>query len=812
MPNDRLVPRTSDLTDMSAELIAGRRFGQAWRGFDPEEVRDFLAQVAAQVRSLRERYDAAETARREAEQRAMHPRLDEATLMAAVGEETAQILRSARSAAQEIVAKAEASAKEALGSAQARAEGLLAEASSVLASRLAEAEEAAAAQLATAEAEAGALREEAQAERTRLEAEGRAAHDEMVEAARALREKVLSDLARRRKLAMVQIEQLRAGRERLLDAYLVVRRTLDEVTDELQKADAEARAASEAVGQQHTAEAGGPLDLRTEETWPAGPPAGQEQPSPVRAGDQKEQPAPVPAAGGRASAPAGANPSQVAAAEPPPKAGAAQPPTTPVVMAPKASEMAARTLQPRPSGEEQGPGVAPAPSRSNAPAAARHQAGTGFDSSAPGDVVESVRVLRGAAPATTPRRERHNEAAPPPGAGSPGHAETGHGGPGDSKQEAGAPGAAGGPERGAPAPGPAQPDAEALASPARPGRAEAGGGEADEGAAGRAEAGEGEGEGEGGSEATPQGDEPRDVQSLFARIRAGREEAASSARRALSGPAGAEAPAGVHGDDSARAEALPTAPAPGPDEELRERALTAAQADFFARRDQLTTRLEASLARKLKRALQDEQNSLLDRLRSTKGAPTAAGTLPSAEEQPDRFIEVGRPLLEEAARSGAALVGDVYAGTGTSLAGGPELVEDLAEELGRAIAGPLRQRLEAAFSAAGEDSAEVADALGVAYREWKTQRIEATAHDQVAAAFSRGAYLAFPDGAMLQWVVSEDEGPCPDCDDNSLAGAQRKGEAWPTGQLYPPAHPGCRCALARVVGGTAAGSAGHGQA
>ena len=89
----------------------------------------------------------------------------------------------------------------------------------------------------------------------------------MIQAAQDLRETILTDLARRRNLATVQIDQLRAGRERLLDAYLVVRRTLDEVTDELQRAGAEAKAAADAVGRQggteHHEE---PLDLRGEET------------------------------------------------------------------------------------------------------------------------------------------------------------------------------------------------------------------------------------------------------------------------------------------------------------------------------------------------------------------------------------------------------------------------------------------------------------------------------------------------------------------------------------------------------------------
>jgi hypothetical protein len=324
------------------------------------------------------------------------------------------------------------------------------------------------------------------------------------------------------------------------------------------------------------------------------------------------------------------------------------------------------------------------------------------------------------------------------------------------------------------------------------------------------------------------------VQGLFARIRASRSQATSEARKALSGTDQPGEPEHlVSAGSEANAAALePVGPELGADAEEGTRAelgldLTAAdetealdiaevaaghegslsddedghrhrgpRSAFLERRDEVAGHLDSSLARKLKRALQDEQNSILDRLRNLKGAPTAANVLPSAEEQPDRFVEAGRPLLQEAAKAGAQLVASLYGDQAAQP--GLELgrIDDLAEELGRAIAEPLHQRLELAFSSSDEDVAELAEVLGAAYREWKTQRIEAAARDQVAAAFSRGAYLAFPEGAVLHWVVDPSEGPCPDCEDNELAGAQPKGEPWPTGQLYPPAHPGCRCALA----------------
>ncbi len=74
------------------------------------------------------------------------------------------------------------------------------------------------------------------------------------------------------------------------------------------------------------------------------------------------------------------------------------------------------------------------------------------------------------------------------------------------------------------------------------------------------------------------------------------------------------------------------------------------------------------------------------------------------------------------------------------------------------------------------------------------QEVERLSRHYAMAAFARGAYDAYGEGATLRWVV-DDETPCPDCDDNELAGAVSKGEAYPTGQPHPPAHPGCRCLL-----------------
>jgi hypothetical protein len=152
---------------------------------------------------------------------------------------------------------------------------------------------------------------------------------------------------------------------------------------------------------------------------------------------------------------------------------------------------------------------------------------------------------------------------------------------------------------------------------------------------------------------------------------------------------------------------------------------------------------------------------------------------------------VSRELLEQAAAAGAAVVPPKVAAERPDDGG----LDEVAAELAASIVEPLRRRLERAFDGAEEDATIIADRISAAYRELKTQRIEQVAADHVVAAHTRGLYGALAEGAGVRWVVYDTGGPCPDCDDNVLAGTISKGEAFPTGQLHPPAHAGCQCLL-----------------
>ncbi len=98
--------------------------------------------------------------------------------------------------------------------------------------------------VAALEAELAEARADATAELEEAKRRGR----HMVTEAQTVRRRILEDLIRRRKVLRRQIEQLRVGRERLLEAYEVVGLTVEEATAELGVALPAAQAAAERAG------------------------------------------------------------------------------------------------------------------------------------------------------------------------------------------------------------------------------------------------------------------------------------------------------------------------------------------------------------------------------------------------------------------------------------------------------------------------------------------------------------------------------------------------------------------------------------
>jgi hypothetical protein len=264
---------------------------------------------------------------------------------------------------------------------------------------------------------------------------------------------------------------------------------------------------------------------------------------------------------------------------------------------------------------------------------------------------------------------------------------------------------------------------------------------------------------------------PASVQDLFARIKADRADAVARARAVLD-----ELPDVVADGDAPSSNG--SAAASDVDESM------------LQRRDEMLAPIEEQLGRKLKRVLQDEQNELLDRIRVTTGPLN--GLAHDAATHASRYAEAATPLLLEAIRQGASFANPA--------APCPEGLDQesapLASALAQEVADPLNGRISEVLSDASHDADTPVgvDRLGAAFRQWKVEKIAVIARHHVVVAFGRGAFVASGDH-HLRWVVDDDGTPCPDCDDNALAGPTPKGERYPTGQEHPPAHPGCRCVL-----------------
>lgn len=223
----------------SPAAVGSAQFSVVRRGFEQEEVRDLLRGVSAELARLQERERFLES-----ELRAMQTRglsapgaIDEEMVTALLGEETARVLTSAREAAKQQIARAAETA-----------ERLVREASSDAARIRQE-----------AEIEASRQRNDAVAD---VEAEIELAKQqgrEMVIEAREYREKVLSELARRRELAREQIEHLIHDRDRLVAAFDRARLAANDVVGDLTEFDELSEEVARISGLNTTVDATAPI-------------------------------------------------------------------------------------------------------------------------------------------------------------------------------------------------------------------------------------------------------------------------------------------------------------------------------------------------------------------------------------------------------------------------------------------------------------------------------------------------------------------------------------------------------------------------
>ena len=224
-------------------------------------------------------------------------------------------------------------------------------------------------------------------------------------------------------------------------------------------------------------------------------------------------------------------------------------------------------------------------------------------------------------------------------------------------------------------------------------------------------------------------------------------------------------------------------------------ALVAGADTPFARRDESLTPLIVAAARKLKRALADEQNDVLHALRRKESVRQVTDMVATEAEQAGRYVSAVMAELSAAAVSGAISMG-MSTGAGQEAVKQAAATSSAADLLVSEMVRPLRTRLERCVADADGDNAEIASLVRVVYREWKTQRIDEQLDDIARAAFGRGALAGVVPGAAICWKVDPDGPACPDAEDNALAGVVCAGNGFPTDHTCAPAHSGCRCMIA----------------
>lgn len=211
------------------------------------------------------------------------------------------------------------------------------------------------------------------------------------------------------------------------------------------------------------------------------------------------------------------------------------------------------------------------------------------------------------------------------------------------------------------------------------------------------------------------------------------------------------------------------------------------EAAAVARRDEVVEPIVTAMARRLKRALQDDQNRMLDRLRQGTGEWTDDLLLDEAAQR-SLYVKASVSAVRDAAAAGIAFARSFGGGRqGRAPAPDAATVDTIADDLASTVVTLLRRRLS------GTEMPDAAERIGAAYREWRGERIEQLAKDRALDAFGAGVLVGSGRFGGVRWVRGGDGPGCADCEDNALAGRVVPGEEFPTGHVHPPAHAGCGC-------------------
>ena len=216
----------------------------------------------------------------------------------------------------------------------------------------------------------------------------------------------------------------------------------------------------------------------------------------------------------------------------------------------------------------------------------------------------------------------------------------------------------------------------------------------------------------------------------------------------------------------------------------------------FEERNEELSPVVVAMARKLKRVLADEQNTVLGHVRAKRTSLDLDAVLGTEAEHSARYADA---VAEDSMAAASAGAKSVKAAGGSSRRVTQKAIA--AHAVSAITAGLVAGFREDARIAIGEAEGDRDVLLGLirdVYRSWKTERIDSHVDDIACSSYSHGAYLALEPGSRITWMAEPETNCCSECEDNSLAGSVVRGDDFPTGHSHPPAHAGCRCLVCPV--------------
>ncbi len=207
--------------------------------------------------------------------------------------------------------------------------------------------------------------------------------------------------------------------------------------------------------------------------------------------------------------------------------------------------------------------------------------------------------------------------------------------------------------------------------------------------------------------------------------------------------------------------------------------------ELFEQRDLAMAKATPGFRRRLKRAVNDDQSDVLDRLRAGR-KHIDVDELPPLEEQLTGYIAALTPALRDVVVAGARVLGADDAPL--------PAVDNLCLQLAKHIVDNLRLATIDVIEASPDvDRESILDPVRAIYRDFRNTLLPDLIDDALHEAFALGVFHAIEADRDVLWVVDPRLDADPVCEDNSASPPLPKGTEFPSGHARPLSMPGCRC-------------------